>query len=354
MAATSVVPVIDLARLIEGTPSGKREVAEQIRNACQDIGFFVIRNHGVSSLTISRAWDSIQQFFDLPTEKKLRYKTDDEAKYPYGYSPIGGEVLSKGKERENECLSPGLSPGSAAKKAKKSLGDLKEMMCLGPSNEASGAMPRRVPEEPTSFNDTVGDYYSAMEVLASRVLGAFAIALELPEDFFEPKMDRHLSALRAINYPSLAGVEVPPGAVRASAHTDYGTITILKSGGPGLQVSKDRDEPFWYDVPHLEDAFVINLGDLMRRWTNDKWCSTLHRVINPPKDEAETWGRRQSLAFFHNLNADARVEVIPTCITPDSPQLYEAINAKEFLMLKHLASMGKAPQDAHLQRIVLA
>jgi isopenicillin N synthase-like dioxygenase len=343
MGAEDVVPVIDLSRLVEGTASGKQEVAKEIRRACCDIGFFIIRNHGVSSQTSSRAWNAIERFFDLPEEKKVRYQTDDEAKYPYGYSPVGGEVLSKGKELEK-------SDEPAAKKAKTAVGDLKEMMCLGPENPASGALPRRMPDEPLDFTEAVGDYYNAMEVLASRLLGCFAVALDLPEDFFDSKMDRHLSAIRAINYPSLAGVEVPPGAVRASAHTDYGTITILKSGGPGLQVSKDRDEPVWHNVPYIEDAFVVNLGDLMRRWTNDKWCSTLHRVVNPPMDQAEKWGRRQSLAFFHNLNADAQVEVISSCVSAESPQLYEPINAKEFLMLKHLASMGKAPKDAHLQQ----
>jgi len=335
-----IVPIIDLSRLLEGTPGGKREVAEKIRIACSEIGFFVIRNHGVRAETVSRAWNAIEQFFDLPGETKMKLKREDEAKYPYGYSPVGGEILSKGKELEKEPV---------AKKAK-TAGDLKEMLSLGPDNPASGALPRILPEEPEDFKNAVGEYYEAMEVLASRLLEAFAIALELPIDFFHSKTDRHLSALRSINYPSLAGVDVPPGAVRASAHTDYGTITILKSGGPGLQVSKDRDDPEWHDVPYIEDAFVVNLGDLMRRWTNDKWCSALHRVINPPVDLAAKWGRRQSMAFFHNLNGDAQVETIPTCVTADSPQLYDAINAREFLMLKHLASMGKASQDAHLKR----
>mgnify|MGYP003385443684 CR=1 FL=1 len=119
--------------------------------------------------------------------------------------------------------------------------------------------------------------------------------------------------------------------MRASAHTDYGTITILRSGGPGLQVCKDKDPPQWVPVPHLEgqDVFIINLGDLMRRWTNEHYCSTLHRVLPSP-------GRRQSMAFFHNLNRDALV-----CnLRKDEEDKYEPIRAGDFLMQKHLASLN--------------
>lgn len=267
-------------------------------------------------------------------------KTDDEAKYPYGYSPVGGELLARGKDLESE-------PDA---KRFRGAGDLKEMMAIGPDHPSTGMPPRRWPQKPDEFSAAVERYYTALEVLSGRLLSALALALELDETWFDRKIDRHMSALRTINYPNLAGVEVPPGAVRASAHTDYGTITILRSGGPGLQVAKDRGAPVWHDVPFIEDGFVVNLGDLMRRWTNDKWCSTLHRVINPPEGQAGVWGRRQSIAFFHNLNADATVEVIPTCVSDDSPLLYDPINAKEFLMLKHLASMGKASSDAHLKR----
>mmetsp|Transcript_92697 Transcript_92697/g.207560 ORF Transcript_92697/g.207560 Transcript_92697/m.207560 type:complete len:150 (-) Transcript_92697:118-567(-) len=145
-------------------------------------------------------------------------------------------------------------------------------------------------------------------------------------------------------------MDVPAGSIRCSAHTDYGTLTILRSGGPGLQVSKDRDQPTWHDVPFVQDGFVINLGDLMRRWTNDRWSSTLHRVVNPPSGEEQTWGRRLALAFFHNLNKDAVVEAIPSCVSEDRPAMYDPIVAGEFLMLKHLASNGKADPDAHLRK----
>ena len=147
-------------------------------------------------------------------------------------------------------------------------------------------------------------------------------------------MTHHASALRALNYPALPpGYEHKPNQMRASAHTDYGTITILRSGGPGLQVCKDRKDEAWVPVPHVQDAdvFIINLGDLMRRWTNDHYTSTLHRVL-PSQD------RRQSIAFFHNLNRDARV----SNLRADEPDKYEPIQAGDFLMQKHLASLANS------------
>jgi len=336
----SIVPIIDIAPLVSGDAGGKERVAKEIGDACENIGFFVVVNHGIPKEVITNAWDNVALFFDQPIEEKMAMATDDEAKYPYGYSALGGEILSKGKEAEHgrEQVTP------------KSAGDVKEMFAIGPKDERSGMPERRLPLVPDGLAAAFDAYYEHANDMARKLLSAFAIALKLDEDWFESKLDRHISALRSIDYPDQNGIVVPPGAIRASAHTDYGTVTILKSGGPGLQVSKDKENPVWHDVPFIEDGFVINLGDLMRRWTNDKWSSTLHRVINPPEGKAGEWGRRLSLAFFHNLNKDAVVEAIPSCVSADSPALYDPIVAGEFLMLKHLASIGKAASDAHLKR----
>ncbi|CAE7602306.1 hxnY, partial [Symbiodinium microadriaticum] len=252
----------------------RRAVALQIKAACEDIGFLI-------------------------EEKALLEKNQDE--YPFGYTSIGGEILQ-------------------------------EMFSIGPSNPAAGMPPRLFPSNPLSFADKWAAYYDALGGLAQVLLQAFALSLDLPENYFEEFTDHHASAMRALNYPVIDGYEPLPGQLRASPHTDYGVLTILRSGGPGLQVSKDREPPTWIDVPFVENAFVINLGDLMRRWTNDRWQSTLHQVINPPVGSG--WGRRQSIAFFYNLNRDARVEVLG-----DEAPKYEPIIAGDFLMQKHLASM---------------
>lgn len=321
-----VIPVIDFSPFLNGSQEERVRVAKEIGKACEDIGFFVIKNVGVDPSIIEKAWNSSAEFFDRPLEEKmLLQKPQDE--YPFGFTEIGGEVLSDGKAQET-------------KKVTESRPDLKEMFSIGPKNPLAGFPPRQWPEHPESFAKDWENYYEAMSQLANSVLHAFAIALELPsEDYFEQFTDHHGSAMRALNYPCLDGHKPVPGQIRASAHTDYGTVTLLKSGGPGLQVSKDRDPPSWVDVPHISDvdAYVVNLGDLMRRWTNDRWQSTLHRVINPP--EGSNWGRRQSIAFFYNLNPDARVSVLQ--IAENEEPKYPPIVAGDFLMEKHLASMKK-------------
>ena len=139
-----------------------------------------------------------------------------------------------------------------------------------------------------------------MEDLAARIMRVFAVALKLPEDYFAGVIDRPVSALRALNYPHPT-VPPQPGQLRAGAHTDYGSLTILlpeaKSGG--LQIFTPEQE--WRPVPPVPGAFIINIGDLMALWTNDRWVSTLHRVVNPAPD-AKGSTRRQSFAFFHQPN----------------------------------------------------
>lgn len=349
MEEDSVVPIIDVSALNGSDHEAKLEVAKQIGTACEEIGFLVITNHGIPQEVIDTTWAQTFEFFDSPFEQKNLMCPDDQATYPYGYSPVGGELLSRGKEAEQD-ENVDQQEESVRQASHLKVGDLKEMMQMGPANPLAGMPPRRWPEEPANLKGAWESYYEECNKLARRLLGAFALALDLPEDWFESKLDRHVSALRAVNYPDQKGMEVPAGAIRASAHTDYGTLTILRTGGPGLQVSKDNGSNIWYDVPLTPNCLIINLGDLMRRWTNERWVSTLHRVINPTLDQQALWGRRLAIAFFHNLNKDAMVEAIPSCVSEDRPSLYDPIVAHEFLMLKHLASQGEVDPDAHFKR----
>lgn len=311
------IPIIDLGKFIGGNEADRAEIATEMARACEDIGFLVIKNHCINPKTIDDVWEVTSRFFDQPIEEKRKLIKDQE-EYPFGYTAFGGEVLSAGKAAENADFV--TSPP-----------DLKECFSIGPENPAAMFPPRLFPGEPADFAEKWTAYYRALEVMAANILQCVAMGLQLPENFFEQYVDHHASAMRALNYPVLDGIEPMPGQVRASAHTDYGVITILRSGGPGLQVSKDRNPPTWHDVPYIEDAFIINLGDLMRRWTNDKYQSTLHRVINPPA--GSNWGRRQSIAFFHNVNKDSTVSVLGA----ETP-LYPPIIAGDFLMEKHLAA----------------
>jgi len=324
---TVEVPVIDVGPLFTGDASDKKRISAEIARACVEIGFFVIVNHGIKDSVIENAWRTTREFFDLSEDEKLLL-VKPQAEYPFGYSRFGGEVLSAGKAAEKANTTDSKAPP-----------DLKELFSLGPDHPLSGFPGRLFPDNPADFADSWTTYYDEMNKLASRILSCFALALNLHEDFFEQFIDHHASALRALNYPHIEGYVPVPGQLRASAHTDYGTITILRSDAPGLQVSKDKDPPNWIDVPFVKDGLIINLGDLMKRWTNDQWLSTLHRVINPtPSDTC--WAemgstRRQSLAFFHNPNRDALITVLNAA----NPK-YEPVRAGDFLMQKHLAAVG--------------
>jgi len=337
------VPVVDIRALRDpgASPADRLVVAKTIGAACETIGFLVITNHGVPESVIDGAWKDTHDFFDLPLDKKLGpdsflLMTDE---YPYGYSPFGGEVLSKGKELEEEL---------GAEAAKK--GDMKEMFAVGAYNEAAAMPLPRYPSEPGSMGQSWRAYYGAMEDLSQALMRGFALSLDLPENWFEDKTDRHASSLRALNYPTV-DQEPEPGQTRASAHTDYGVLTILKSGGPGLQVKLLDGQ--WHDVPFLEDAYVVNLGDLMSRWTNDKWRSTPHRVVVPSAEviASSSENRRQSMAFFCNLNMDADVATIPTCISPTNPAKYPPTKAGDHLMAKHRASTQGILDDSWMKDI---
>lgn len=179
-----------------------------------------------------------------------------------------------------------------------------------------------------------------MEKLSATLLRISAVALSLPEDWFEDKTNRHWCALRSLNYPH-QDKPPAPGALRIAPHSDYGTLTILRADDApgGLQVlMKDGT---WSDVKMHPDSFVINIGDLLQRWTNDRWMSTVHRVINPPLDVAALRDtRRQSIAFFHNVNKEVTVSTIPSCIDAEHPQRYPPINAFEHLMERHARATG--------------
>lgn len=333
--AVSVIDVKNLWR--EGASLAERKaVADEIGRACRDIGFFIITNHGIREQVLEDAWRATKDFFDMPEADKLKFVMPQH-EYPFGYSKFGGEVLSAGKAVESVAVandgtaSPSLSSSSA------SAPDLKELFSLGPADSQAGFPERIFPEVPVQFANAWTVYYDDMAILASKLLGAFALALDLEETFFNKFIDHHASALRALNYPHLEGYVPVSGQLRASAHTDYGTITILRSDAPGLQVSKDKDPPNWQDVPFVKDGLIVNLGDLMKRWTNDKWLSTLHRVVNPSVNDTD-WGdtgttRRQSMAFFHNPNRDALISHLGS-----DHSKYEPIVAGDFLMAKHLAA----------------
>jgi isopenicillin N synthase-like dioxygenase len=319
--AEGMIPIVDISAFLAvsnniSTESdlanypAARSVVDQIRDACERIGFLIITGHGVSGNVISDAFRASRDFFDLPVAAKREVPMTND--WPYGYSGLEEEHLSKSYAGQGE-----------------SAPDLKEtfQMCLNPESQP------RWPSQPAHLQSQLTNYYEACVQLSRQMLRIFALALHLSADFFENKVDRHWSALRVLNYPEQQTAP-KPGQIRASAHADYGTLTILRQDDSpgGLQVlNKDGS---WQDVvTRGMDAYIINIGDLMQRWTDDKWKSTIHRVVNPVLQPGQP-NRRQSMAFFHNLNKDAEVSSI------GGGNKYPSIKAGDYLMMKHRQSMG--------------
>lgn len=311
------LPVIDLNN---GTNQ-----ASAIDEACRNVGFFVITGHRVPAPVIDHAWSAAARFFDLALTDKLALRSDS-ADYPYGYSPMADEALAGSLEADtmpdlNESFS--LSPPPRP-----------EVAAIG-----GFALTGRVwPDRPGDFKIAWSKYYEHMEALAARLMGLFAQALGLGHGFFDDKIDRHLSALRALNYPAQQ-TPPPPGQVRAGEHTDYGTVTILLPGDAtgGLEVM--AADGSWIGVPHVPGAFVVNLGDLMAMWTNDRWRSTLHRVVNPESTVAAT-ERRQSMAFFHQPNWDAEIRCLEPCMDAGELPRYQPVRSGPWLRSKFEAAHG--------------
>ncbi|KAG3108989.1 hypothetical protein PI124_g11243 [Phytophthora idaei] len=315
-----IVPVIDISPFVNGSSSSKARdaVVNQVADACRSIGFLIITNHGIASDTIAQAFEAAKDYFNQPSDIKKRVPMTLD--YPYGYE--SAEILSNSIEKDGG----------------KTLPDLKEtfQVCVGPDGREPN-VPAQWPEGPEGFKDTMTTYYRSIEKLAAVLMQIFACALQLPSDYFDKKINNHMSSLRILNYPHQ---EEEPGTtqIRASPHTDYGSLTILAvdDAPGGLQVRDLQGE--WHNVKAPANSYVVNLGDLMQHWTNDQWCSTMHRVINPPSGCKNN--RRQSIAFFHNINADTVVECIPTCQSPENPAKYPPVLAGEYLMAKHNAAMG--------------
>ncbi len=319
--ALSYVPTIDFGPYLQGTPAGKNTVASQIAQACTDIGFIILINHGVSLQLGERVSAAAKAFFRLPLEEKMKVARPPNT--PRGYSPIAGESVSYGS-------SGTMTPG-----------DLKEPLDIGPldvppddpyyvgTQAGPHFAPNLWPQQPSEIRELWPPYYRAMDTLSLQLMRVFALGLNIDEYFFDDKIDKHITVLRAMNYPEQHTVPAP-GQLRAGAHCDYGSLTVLRTeqAPGGLQVRNADNQ--WTDVPFVEDALVVNLGDLMMRWTNDKWRSTEHRVVNPPREEAMT--SRLSLVFFHQPNYDALAECIPTCAGPDNPPKYEPITSGDHLL----------------------
>ena len=320
---TDTVPVIDISPFSTGAGAGRAAVVDAVRRACEDTGFFSIVGHGVPMAAIERIRRDMAVSFALPLEQKMAIKRPAQ-QISRGYNPMGDQAVA-------QTLGATTPP------------DLQESFGFGacdvPDDEPyfhteMGKIffaPNLWPAAPVGLKDTIVLYRRALDELAGKVMRIFALALQLEETFFDDKIDRAISVLRIISYPALSA---PPleGQRRAGTHSDYGTLTLLhiEDHPQGLQI-ENRDGQC-IDVPAVAGGYVVNIGDLMMQWTNDRWISTKHRVVCPAPEFADR--ARMSVAFFHQPNYDAPCETFPTCIAPGEMARYEPITSGRHWLAK--------------------
>ncbi len=328
------VPVLDLSSFRDGTAQDKRATATAFDRACRDIGFLVVAGHEVPESIQAALYDAGKSFFDQSLSQKLRVRRLHHEQNR-GYIPYGEERLVR--------MHGGDSPP-----------DFKEVFAMGPCEVPDEAYytqdaaypnfaPNIWPGSPSLLRPAIEAYYRAMEGVMRTLSQVAALALELPEDWFASKLDRHTSHLRLLHYPAPER-DFEPGQLRCGVHTDLGAITILRNeAAPGRLEVRGRDGR-WLDAPAIPNTFVVNIGDLMMRWTNDRWTSTPHRVGIPPA-ELSSRSRRLSIAYFVRPNYDAPIACIPSCASSDNPPLYPETTLKDYAVARFAAGAGPQSND---------
>ncbi|MED6107022.1 hypothetical protein PIB30_010161 [Stylosanthes scabra] len=285
--------------------------ANSIRQACVDYGFFYLVNHGVDNKLLSSVFQQSAKFFSLPLDFKLSLSRKEYR----GYTPLYSE---------------NLDPSSHPK------GDAKESYYIGNLEDSTSVNLNQWPSQ-----ELLPDWRPTMESLIWKLLEAgkklmslIALSLNLDNDFFEKTaLNKPAAFLRLLHYPGELGYEDLCGA---SAHSDYGMITLLVTDGvPGLQICKEKSKQpqVWEDVSHVEGAFIVNIGDLMERWTNCIYRSTLHRVIPTGKE-------RYSVAFFLDPPSDCLIECFESCCSESSPPRFPPIRSGDYLNERFMLTYG--------------
>jgi isopenicillin N synthase-like dioxygenase len=302
------IPSVDLRDFLSDDPTRKQKFVNEIGKAYEDIGFVALKGHFLDDKLVDNLYAEVRNFFSLPVETKEKYEIPG----------IGGQrgYVSFGKEHAKG----------------RSAGDLKEFWHFGQyvseGSKYAGEYPDNVTvSELPNFNSTGKEAYKMIEKTGVYVLRALALHLGLDEFYFDKYITDGNSILRPIHYPPITD-EPKDGAVRAAAHGDINLITLLMGAqGKGLQVQNHEGQ--WIDAIAEPDEMVINVGDMLARHTNNKLKSTIHQVVNPPR---ELWGTsRFSIPFFMHPVSDMNLDCLPECIDENNPKSFEDITAGDFL-----------------------
>jgi isopenicillin N synthase-like dioxygenase len=324
------VPLVDFAGFDSADPSVRKRIAREIHIACRTIGFFYVVNHGVPAEKVDAAFAVAKAFFDLPLEQKTAIHMRKSAASS-GYEPIGAQILDS-QDADADAAPP----------------DLKESFYCGldlPDDHPLALKRLRGyghnlwPDALPHMRETLISYYGEMIRLGERILGMIALSLELDQDWFRPHFNPPAATLRLIKYPPQPA-NAAFNQIGAGAHTDWGSITILAQDmSGGLEVRNLAGE--WIAAPPIPGTFVINLGDLMARWTNGVYSSNMHRVKNN-----RSGGDRYSLPFFMSPQPDAVIAPVPGSVSDDRPQRFPVCTSAEHLNEMFRRSYGYSPTEA--------
>jgi isopenicillin N synthase-like dioxygenase len=308
-----MIPSLDLGRSLD-------ELGPQLDAALQDVGFVTVRDHGIPEDVRDRYFDAIRTFFALPLSDKEAIAIGNSPCHR-GYVGVGTEALDGALGNIDDAI------GTAA------AGDLKETLDTGIDHgpdhpEVLAGTPLHGPNQwpdLAGFREAVEAYRAAVVAVSERMHGVMAVGLGLPPRYFAEQPGDMMYHLRLIHYPPQNRMTPAPGQWGCGAHTDYGTLTVLADDGVGgLQVQMRSGE--WVDVVVPVGELVVNIGDLMAIWTNDRWVSNPHRVVNPPGVD------RYSSPLFVEPSFHLRIETLPTCLAADGSTRHEPVVAGPYLL----------------------
>jgi isopenicillin N synthase-like dioxygenase len=319
------IPVIDISRFRRGDAAARAAVAAHVDQAASQVGFIQVTGHGISDALIAALTGSMDSFFTLPSESKLE-------------SRPAAVLTNRGYTGPR---TEGLSYSVGVVSAK----DLFEAFNVGvPASEfpelelSAEQYAENIWPDVPGFQEAVEDWLAEAGRVARELTTIFAVALDLPEDFFAPLTDHSIDVLRMNNYQlPIDDLRLEPGQLGMGPHTDYGIVTVLWADRvtPGLQILDATGD--WHDVIPAPGALLVNLGDAVARWTNDRWISTMHRVLAPIDADGRVVHRR-SAAYFHDGNADAVIACLPGCANGQAR--YAPITVAEHLAAKLGGSRG--------------
>ncbi|MEM6663121.1 MAG: 2-oxoglutarate and iron-dependent oxygenase domain-containing protein [Pseudomonadota bacterium] len=300
------IPVIDISPLFGANATKKAAVGAEIRTACMEVGFFYIAGHGVDPAVFAGAFDAARRFFDLPQTSKDSV-SNRHSKVMRGYTGLLEENTdpdNDGDLHEAFDASLDLSPDDPD-------------VALGIYGWGVNLWP-----DMADFRAPVMAYHAALQSLSEVLYRGFALSLDLHEDHFARMLGKPIAELRLLHYPPQKARDEK--VIGIGAHSDYDVFTVLATADvPALQVLNPAGD--WIPAPPIPGTFIVNVGDLMERWTNDLYRSTVHRAINT------TGRRRYSIPFFSNINPLEMIEVLPSCQSADRPARYEPVGAAAYV-----------------------